>query len=172
MFSRSSASIRIVAFGCVGLLLANFIALPVASANNPVSGTILGAVRDKKTQKPINRAIVRAVNDLNGHVRTTISDAQGEYRLPFLPGGTYTIKASGEGYLPETLTNFLVQFGQYNPVAPKYFRLDIELRKTTLNGVVVDGADQVMADSRVEVIKQKTKLDREHVTRENGAYHI
>ncbi len=161
-------------FVLVILWLAGIGALSPAWAQNTISGTIIGVVRDRKSNATLPAARVKIVNDANGRVRTTISNTQGEYRLPFLPEGSYTITASKETYLPEVLPKFPVQFGQYNTVGSKFHKLvvDIRLSRPTLNGQVSNEAGQSLAGAEVVVTNQEASVTRAGLTGQDGGYHI
>jgi len=162
--------------GMAIVFLALTIVIPTSSslAQNTVSGTIIGVVRDRKSNAPVPQAKVKIVNDANGRVRTTIANTQGEYRLPFLPEGSYTVTATKETYLPEVLPKFPVQFGQYNTVGSKYHKLvvDIKLSRPTLNGQVSDEAGRTLAGAEVVVTDQSSSVTRAARTNQDGGYAI
>jgi hypothetical protein len=62
----------------------------------PPIGFVAGVVTDANDGLPVEGALVRALVD-GSQVRTTYSDAQGQYRLA-LPEGSYTIEASKAPY--------------------------------------------------------------------------
>lgn len=162
------------AMNIICLLFVGIALTPVALTQNTVSGTVVGFVRDKKSNAPLPAARVKIVNEANGRVRTTISNTQGEYRLPFLPEGSYTITAIKETYLPETLRSFPVQFGQYNTVGSKYHKLaiDIKLSRPTLNGQALDGAGRALAGAEVVVVDQLSSVTRAARADQDGGYAI
>lgn len=147
---------------------------PIALAQNTVSGTVVGVVRDKKSNALLPAAKVKIVNEANKRVRTTIGNSQGEYRLPFLPEGSYTITATKETYLPEVLPKFPVQFGQYNIVGSKYHKLEIDIRlsRPTLRGQAFDGAGRTLAGVEIVVTDQYSSVSRAALTGQDGGYEI
>lgn len=159
----------------IRLLLAGAALAPAALAQNTVSGTVIGVVRDRKSNAPLPAARVKIVNVANGRVRTTITNSQGEYRLPFLPEGSYNITATKETYLPETLPKFPVQFGQYNKVGPEFHKLaiiDIKLSRPTLSGQALDDAGGALAGVEVVVTDQYSSVTRAARTKQDGGYEI
>ena len=171
MSSRHSSSSLHIAGGLLLLLLFGAFS---AKAQDTISGTIIGTVRDRKTSAPLPASRVRIVNEANGRVRTTIADARGEYRLPFLPEGSYTVTANKETYLPEVLTKFPVQFGQYNQVGTKYHKLaiDIKLSRPTLKGQVNDAHGRMLTGAEVVVIAQNATLTQATRSDAAGRYEI
>jgi len=173
-----STSVRLM----IGFLLLIGIApLIPARAQNTISGTIIGNVRNRKNNEPLPDARVRVLNTANGRVRTTRTNSQGEYRLPFLPEGRYTITASKDGYLPESepLTNFVVYFGQYNlvkhnPQTKKYHWLSVNFRlsQPTLKGQAQDRDGQTLAGALVTVKSQRGSVTRAVLTDQDGGYQI
>src|SRR5688500_4869422 len=65
-------------------------ALPVAATAQSVSGTILGTVTDA-SGAIIADAKVTVVNEGTGLTRTVTADANGEYVVPSIPTGRYTV---------------------------------------------------------------------------------
>jgi hypothetical protein len=70
----------------------NFLLQPVPP------GSIIGNVTDVKTGQAIVGAVVKA----DGYSNTT--DANGNYILPNLPAGTYTVSASASGFVGDSMT--------------------------------------------------------------------
>ena len=71
----------------MGVCLASM--LPVACAANN-DGSIAGRVGAPARE-------VTVTNAETGFTRTVTADADGNYRFPFLPVGTYTVQASKDG---------------------------------------------------------------------------
>jgi len=61
-------------------------------------GTIIGVVRNAKTQKPIEGAAIVATSTALQGEETATSDHLGLYRLPSLPPGDYTVQVFAPGY--------------------------------------------------------------------------
>src|SRR5713226_2884446 len=64
-------------------------------------GAILGTVLDQ-SQAPIPGAQVTAKNQGTGLARSTVTDDAGNYHLPELPLGDYTVTVEKEGFGPVT----------------------------------------------------------------------
>jgi hypothetical protein len=60
------------------------------------SGAISGIVRDSQTRRPIIAAVVR----IDGTVQSTVTDADGAFRLEAVPVGVRTLIVDTPGYLP------------------------------------------------------------------------
>src|SRR5438270_9552043 len=77
------------------LALATLVALSCSAQS--VTGTILGVVADP-SGAVIPRASVTATNQATGFTRTASSDDEGNYRLTFLPLGSYRVEAKSAGF--------------------------------------------------------------------------
>src|SRR5690242_12045760 len=77
------------------LLLAAGLALPAAAQT--VTGTILGLVTDP-SGAVVPGAAVTATNQSTGFLRTVNTDPEGNYRITFLPLGTYRVEAKSSGF--------------------------------------------------------------------------
>jgi Carboxypeptidase regulatory-like domain len=75
------------------------------------SGNIAGIVYDP-TGGTIPSATVKATNMATGIVSSTVSTAIGEYRLPNLPVGNYTISVSAPGFAAARVANLAVPLNQ------------------------------------------------------------
>ncbi|TLY36129.1 MAG: carboxypeptidase regulatory-like domain-containing protein [Nitrospirae bacterium] len=70
--------------------------VPIARAQS-FRGSIVGTVLDE-TQAPVPGAMVTAKNQATGLARTTISDDAGNYAIPQLPVGPYTVSVTKSGF--------------------------------------------------------------------------
>src|SRR5262245_3807035 len=84
---------RALAWMAMGGLL---LAAPGLAAGQTFTGGLRGAVKD--AQGVIPGATVTLVNDANGVSRDTVSNASGEYSFPAVDPGTYTVKATVQGF--------------------------------------------------------------------------
>src|SRR5262245_54636199 len=57
-------------------------------------------------------ATVTARNEETGLTRTTVSESAGEYRLPALPPGRYTVTADLQGFTTENRQNLILVIDQ------------------------------------------------------------
>lgn len=76
-----------------------------------VTGTILGAVQDSSSAIVVG-AQITARNQDTGLTRSMQSNAQGEYRLDFLPPGNYDLEVANSGFRSFRQTGVTLQVGQ------------------------------------------------------------
>ena len=77
---------------------------PMTASAQSVSGTILGTVTDS-SGSVIQNAKVTVVNEGTGLTRTVQADSNGEYTIPSLPTGRYTIMTEMAGFKALALSN-------------------------------------------------------------------
>ena len=75
--------------------LAMIVAIPVALAQQPTTGTLQGLVGEQDG-KPLPGATIVVKGPLGERAAQT--DAQGHFKFLFLPAGTYTVRAEMPGY--------------------------------------------------------------------------
>jgi hypothetical protein len=85
------------------VLLAAAIGSAAAPAWAQGTAAITGVVRDS-TGSLVPGATVAATNAVTGAERTTVTDAEGRYRLAALPGGRYQVSAVLAGFRTEVRT--------------------------------------------------------------------
>ncbi|MBN8228801.1 von Willebrand factor type A domain-containing protein [Corallococcus macrosporus] len=61
-------------------------------------GVIIGTVIDVVSRKPVPDVVVTATSPRMQGEQTVVADAQGNYRIPQLPAGTYTVRFEREGF--------------------------------------------------------------------------
>ena len=124
------------------LLLAGLIlmaASPSAVFAQAVTGTLLGTVTDS-TGAVVAGAKVTVTNQNTGLTRTVKSDAIGEYTVPSMPTGTYTVLVEMDGFKATALSN--VELG-----VDQRARIDVKLEvgamteSVTIEAAVAAGAD-------------------------------
>ncbi len=71
--------------------------LPALALAQETSGTIAGVVRDP-SQAVLAQARIAVTNEQTGLKRDVETNALGEYRVPFLPVGVYSVRAQKEGF--------------------------------------------------------------------------
>src|SRR5437867_12155078 len=91
-------------------------------------GAIVGTVMDQ-TEAPVPQARVAAKNQATGLTRTTATDDAGDFHLPELPLGDYTVIVEKEGFAPVTQANLRVDVGAER-------RLDVTLKPGVVQSVV------------------------------------
>jgi outer membrane receptor protein involved in Fe transport len=89
----------------VALLAAVALTLPPATAQELTTGTLAGKVSDP-AGKPIAGAVIITTSQYG--TRTADTDADGEYILPFLRPGTYTVRVEAPGGFNTVIQNEVV----------------------------------------------------------------
>ena len=90
-YSRLFASVRILAV-LVLILTSSIIAF-----GQQTTGSIVGTVKDQQGAL-VTTATVKATNVDTGYSRSAPANAYGEYRIDYLPVGTYTVEAKAAGF--------------------------------------------------------------------------
>ncbi len=101
-----------------------------AAGNSVITGTII----DAATKKPVEDIVVTATSPALQGEEVTVSDKTGTYRIPQLPGGSYTLRYEKSSYKLLTRTNVTVNLD-------RTIRLNVEVQpdSVTLDTVVVVG---------------------------------
>lgn len=76
-------------------------------------GSVAGTVSDQ-TGAVVPGAAITIVNNDTGFTRNTTSASAGDYRLTDLPGGTYTLTVTAQGFKPVKQTGISVAAGSVN----------------------------------------------------------
>lgn len=132
MPSRALTSLGRVFLGC---LLSSSLLVATGSIVHAqsVTGTLLGTVRDA-SGAVLSGASVTIVNQGTGLTRTVTADAQGEYTVPALPTGTYTVMAEQAGFKTVALSD--VQLG-----VDQRLRIDLSLELGAVSETVTIRAE-------------------------------
>ena len=117
--------------GCAAVLFALLFVAPLLAQVAP-TGTILGVVKDP-TGAAVPNVTITVTNVESNYVRTAVTGADGEYRLPGLPVGHYNIKVELTGFKTESQTGVTLDVAQE---AVLNFMLEVG---TTEQQVVVTG---------------------------------
>lgn len=96
------------------------LATPLAWTQN-TTGAIVGAVRDP-SDALVGDVKVTARNQATGFARTTETNAEGLYRFPLLPAGSYTIRVEKDGFKAQQQTGIQIEILQTRAVD---FRLEL-----------------------------------------------
>ena len=97
-----SASLRCFALAVLGL----------ASAWGQIStGTIVGVVEDA-SGAVVPNAQITVTQTATGEVRRSVTTAGGEFNLPFLQIGPYTVSATAGGFKTKTLSGITLRVDQ------------------------------------------------------------
>ena len=73
------------------------LAASAAHAQTPGTGAISGIVSDPQN-RPVNHAEILAENESTHIVRSANTTAEGDFRIPLLSPGTYTLTVSAPGF--------------------------------------------------------------------------
>ena len=76
-------------------------------------GSVAGTVSDQ-TGAVVPGAAITIVNDNTGFTRNTTSASAGDYRITDLPGGTYTLNVTAQGFKPVKQTGINIAAGSVN----------------------------------------------------------
>ncbi len=100
---------RIIYFAAMLLaFVSGFVAVASAQVE---SGTINGVVLDN-SGAVISGARVTVTNTATGQTRKTVTNASGDYSVPFLAPGTYNVEASKDGFSNAIQRNLTLQVDQ------------------------------------------------------------
>jgi hypothetical protein len=148
--------------GLAGLLLVA--AATVAGAQT--HGTIVGAVTDASTGKPIAGALVTAASPSLQGEQAAVTDAQGRFTITLLPPGRYRISGHLQGYLPAERGDLVLRVDytlRANLVlAPEAVQADEQLVKTGIAPAVnVGTAEEGAVISREFLATVPTTRDYE-----------
>lgn len=121
----------------VVILLACFIAVPVAARAAPVSNSsVTGTVTNASTQGPVAGAKLELTSP--GVARTTTSDANGAFHFNGLVAGTYALRTTASGYVLSVSPPFTVGANESVQLAvalqPQSFSSLKTIASLTVNG--------------------------------------
>src|SRR6266849_3256015 len=117
------------------------------------SSAIGGAVRDKN-QAVIKDASVTVTNKATGQERTATTNDSGEYKIDFLPAGTYAIKISATGFGDAKSENAELLVGRTNT-------LDVTMNPgvQTANVTVTAGETELVSKEKTDISLNITPRD-------------
>lgn len=98
------------------LLMSLLLCAPVFSQTGTES-SILGLVADPSGAVIVG-AEITVTNLETGIVRTTVSNSSGNFNLPLLPQGPYTVTVSRQGFTTWTINRLQLSLGQHQRVTP------------------------------------------------------
>jgi hypothetical protein len=119
-------------------------------------GSIVGHI-NAETKSMASGAEITARNAATGFSRTVKADADGGFRFPFMPVGTYSIEATQDGKSLGTLENVEVNLGAATSA-------DLDLGGATLDVITVRGSRIVNAVD-VSSTESATNVSREDLER-------
>ena len=140
------------------LVLAAGLCVALLSLNSPllaqaVNGTLLGTVQDS-TGASIANAKVTATQAETGAARDTVTNATGNYTMPDLPPGTYSVSIVATGFKKETRQNITL----LNNTST---RIDVDLQTGSITEtVLVTTAPPLLQTDRADI---STKIEARQV---------
>ncbi|MBS1822750.1 MAG: TonB-dependent receptor [Acidobacteria bacterium] len=128
-------------------------ALPLASRAQAVNATLLGTVQDT-TGATINNAKVTATNTATSTVYESVTNSAGNYTIPNLPPGTYSVAVVAQGFKKETHQNIAVLINTAT-------RADFDLAPGSVSEeVMVTTAPPLLQTDRADI---STKLEAHQI---------
>ncbi len=129
-------------------VLAAFLAVSFSSTawaqTQATSGNLQGVVSDPDGN-PLPGVSITVTGQETGRVRTTVTSATGNYRVPLLPTGVYTVKAELTGFQPVERTDIRVRLGGAQEVG-------IQMSLASIQEVlIVTGQAPVIETSKTQV---------------------
>ncbi|GMV28980.1 MAG: hypothetical protein AMXMBFR59_11050 [Rhodanobacteraceae bacterium] len=105
------------------LVYASLIALMAAAGpalSQSDAGVLMGTVVNAGTKQPLPDVIVTATSPALQGEQSVVTDSQGAYRIPQLPGGIYTLRMQIDRYMPFERKEIRLQKG-------RTLRINVEL---------------------------------------------
>jgi outer membrane receptor protein involved in Fe transport len=113
---------------CALIVFSLVLAVTAFAQSQATTGNIEGRIVDPNGAA-VPGSTVTAINQQTGLEKTATSDSEGNYRIILLPPGTYTVKATGQGFSQAELREVAVTVGSKTP-------LDVSLSVGGASGVV------------------------------------
>lgn len=138
---------------CVLLLLSlSFVLQPAASAQTAATGQIVGTVTDP-SKAAVTDAAVTVKNKSTGLERTARTGSEGEYVVPLLPPGNYTVTVAASGFKTQTSSDIIVEVATTATV-----NVRLQLGESTQTITVEAASEVLQTDSAANggVVNDKT----------------
>jgi len=113
---------------CAATAFAAIAFLATFASAQTITGTIRGTVTDPAAAV-IPGAHVTATNVATNVKTSTVTDAVGEYNIPFLPIGSYTVTISAAGFSTEAVSAFRLEIDQTA-------KIDVQLKVGSTNTTI------------------------------------
>ncbi|MGH9762657.1 MAG: carboxypeptidase regulatory-like domain-containing protein, partial [Blastocatellia bacterium] len=116
MMNVVAPSLRRLTTAAPVLLVCLFLTAGVASSQT-TSGKLVGQVLDS-SGKPLSGAKVTVINENNGNARATVTDTTGQYIVPFLTPGSYSISATLDSFTGAGVKGFIIPLNSTTDLRP------------------------------------------------------
>src|SRR5712692_6464166 len=136
-------------FLALSVLLVSSSALAQGTASSALSGTVVD-----KNGAVIKGATVTATNKSTGQTRTATTNDSGEYKIDFLPAGTYDIRVSAGGFGDVTSEKLEALVGKTNTVD---FTMNPGVQ--TANVTVTAGEAELVSKEKTDISLNITPRD-------------
>jgi hypothetical protein len=103
-----SRSIHIFSFALLFAFFPLFLIVSTASGQTAATGQIVGTVLDP-SKAAVPQVEVKVTNEATGSTRAVKTNNEGDYTVPLLPPGSYTVTVSATGFKTQTSANVIVQ---------------------------------------------------------------
>src|SRR5436305_11509579 len=130
MNRRTMSALRHFAVAALLALAWGLSLLPAAQAQT-TGGNLIGKVQDK-SGAALPGATITATQKETGLTRNTVSEADGKFRLPSLPAGTYTVQVELNGFATATSENVTINVATQREIT---FDLNTSTVAETINVV-------------------------------------
>src|SRR5262245_12281361 len=137
MLTRLMRKSVLLIFVALGLIAASFLT-PVSAQSESGSSAIEGSVRDGNGAA-IAGASINVRNIDTGLARNATSGSNGDFNVPVLPVGHYTVKVEAKSFGPAERTDVVLRVGEASTV-------DFTLKPATLNEEVLVTPDPEVLD--------------------------
>ncbi|HST78595.1 MAG TPA: TonB-dependent receptor [Verrucomicrobiae bacterium] len=150
-----------LALVCIVVLLSSFVAIS-AAAQSAASATIVGTVVDPQGAV-VPGAKVTATNAATGVGRTVVTTSSGNYTVPNLPPGTYSVRVEAKGFAAGETKGIILNVGDQRDLG---FKLSIS---GATESVEVTTESPLIETTRTDVSTNVTSLDMERLPTIAGA---
>ena len=144
-FAKASISILVLT---LSLLLLSTSAFAQGTSSSALSGTVVD-----KNGAVIKGATVTATNKAKGQTRTATTNDSGEYKIDFLPAGSYDIRVNASGFGDVTAENVELLVGKTNT-----FDVTMNPGVQTAN-VTVTGEAEMVSREKTDISMNITPQD-------------
>ncbi|MCP3103039.1 carboxypeptidase-like regulatory domain-containing protein [Myxococcus sp. K15C18031901] len=141
---------------CITTLSASAQAYEPSGDEVPKTGTLFGTVIDSQSRQPVADVIVTLNQTRSSEAVYARTDAQGSFRFPQAPAGTYVLRFEKEEYKPYARSDILLR-------AHRTVRVNVEFLPEYLGQVVLLRGDPPVVD--LGSTTQGIKLDTEFMRR-------